>query len=301
MSDIKKELFALAAEAHRRLTSRLEGMSDDEYFWEPVPDCWNVRPNGDGTMRGDWGLVFDEDPPLTTIAWRMAHIFDCLTGERCATLLGLEPEPPLGGLPATADAARETLERAYTIWRGYLEKADEAALWDKLGPVAGPYAEDTRLAFVLHIIDEYIHHGAEVALMRDLYRARQPEDAFILACLRADRAQVDALRAANPNVVAETIGAEPDLMVRASATGRWDAVPLLAELGFPVNGSKGRGPLHHAAAVGRVDLVRLLIDLGADVEARDAHYNATPLQWAEYFSRTEAADYLRSRGTPAAR
>jgi len=300
MSDIKKELFGLAAEVHRRLTSRLEGMTDEEYFWEPGPDCWNLRPDADGTMRGDWGLVFDEDPPITTIAWRMAHIFDCLTGERCATLLGLEPEPPIDGLPRTADAARETLERAYAIWRGYLEKVDEKALWEKLGSIAGPYAEDTRLAFVLHIIDEYIHHGAEVALMRDLYRAGQPQEPFVLACLLADRAQVDALRAANPHVVDETIAAQPDLMLRASATGRWDAVPLLVELGFSVNGTKGRGPLHHAAAQGRVDLVRQLIDLGADVDALDAHYKATPLQWAEYFNRTETADYLRS-GTPAAR
>jgi hypothetical protein len=29
-----------------------------------------------------------------------------------------------------------------------------------------------RVAFVLHIIDELIHHGAEVALLRDLHHAR---------------------------------------------------------------------------------------------------------------------------------
>jgi ankyrin repeat protein len=178
---------------------------------------------------------------------------------------------------------------------------DDAILWEKMGPIAGPYAEDTRLAFVLHIIDEYIHHGAEVALMRDLYHASQPQDPFVLACLLADRAQVDALRTANPNVLTETIASEPDLMVRASATGRWEAIPLLAQLGFPVNGTKGRGPLHHAAADGRVDLLRLLVEAGADLDAHDTHYNATPLQWAEYFSRTEAADYLRSVSTSAAR
>ncbi len=301
MGDIKKELFGLAAEAHRRLTKRLEGMTDDEYLWEPAPGCWSLRPNADGTMRGDWGFVFDEDPPLTTIAWRMSHILECLSGERCATLLGLQPEPALDLLPPTADAARETLERAYAIWRGYLEKVDEEILWGKLGPIAGPYAEDTRLAFVLHIIDEYIHHGAEVGVMRDLYRAMQPQNEFVVACLLGDRAQVDALRAENSDVVAETIAAEPDLMVRAAATGRWDAIPLLAELGFPVDGTTGRGALHHAAAAGRVDLVRRLIDLGADVHARDPHYKATPLGWAEYFNRTEAADFLRSLSTSAAR
>ena len=25
---------------------RLDGLSDEEYRWEPVADCWNVRPRG---------------------------------------------------------------------------------------------------------------------------------------------------------------------------------------------------------------------------------------------------------------
>jgi len=40
-----------------------------------------------------------------------------------------------------------------------------------MGAVAGPYACSDRVAFVVHIMDELIHHGAEVALLRDLYRA----------------------------------------------------------------------------------------------------------------------------------
>jgi ankyrin repeat protein len=82
-------------------------------------------------------------------------------------------------------------------------------------------------------------------------------------------------------------------MLRAAATGRWSAIPLLVELGFPVNGTNGRSALHHAAADGRLDLVRQLIDLGADLHAKDSIYNSTPLQWAEYFKRSEMADYLR--------
>ncbi|WP_210732758.1 hypothetical protein [Streptomyces sp. RKND-216] len=25
---------------------RLQGLTDEEYFWSPVPDAWNVRPRG---------------------------------------------------------------------------------------------------------------------------------------------------------------------------------------------------------------------------------------------------------------
>ena len=28
------------------LRPRLDGLTDDEYLWEPVPDCWSVRPGG---------------------------------------------------------------------------------------------------------------------------------------------------------------------------------------------------------------------------------------------------------------
>jgi hypothetical protein len=39
-----------------------------------------------------------------------------------------------------------------------------------LGLVAGPYAEDDKASLVLHQLDEQIHHGAELAVLRDLYR-----------------------------------------------------------------------------------------------------------------------------------
>ena len=33
----------------QQLRSRLDGLTDDEYFWEPVPNCWNVHPRGTST------------------------------------------------------------------------------------------------------------------------------------------------------------------------------------------------------------------------------------------------------------
>ena len=28
---------------------RLDGLTDDEYFWEPVPHCWSIRRRGEST------------------------------------------------------------------------------------------------------------------------------------------------------------------------------------------------------------------------------------------------------------
>lgn len=303
MPDAKSDVLALSDYAFERLRTRLEGLTDEEYLWEPAWDCWTIRRNESGKMSWDWGVVFDEPPPVTTIAWRICHIVDCLAAERCAVLLGQEPGPSLlgAGLPATAEAAIETLERANGMWRGYVDAVSDEDLRAKLGPAAGIYAEDTRLGFVLHIVDELIHHAAEVSLLRDLYLAERTRDPFVEACLRADRQVVDEMRQADEGIVERAKSAHPALALRAAATGRWEALRLLVDLGFPIEGVNGRTPLHHAAGDGNLDMMRFLAGLGSDLGAEDPVYNATPLGWAEYFRRTEAADYLRSLATTPAR
>src|SRR5918997_1403799 len=56
------------------LWPRLRGLTDDEYFWEPVPGCWSVRRRDDGTWSMDWEWPTPTPPPVTTIAWRLAHM-----------------------------------------------------------------------------------------------------------------------------------------------------------------------------------------------------------------------------------
>ena len=296
MPDIKKESLDLADFAYQRLAKRLEGLTDDEYFWEPVPDCWTIRRNGDGIYRGNGGLIFEATPPVTTIAWRLSHIIDCLTADRCATLVGLEPTPGahVEVLQAsTASDAIEILARGFETWRGYVDAVEASTLWEKCGPAAGIYAEYTRASFVLHIIDELIHHAAEIGVLRDLYRAQHDErDPFVAACLRGDREMVDSMK--SPDVVAKALVNEPDMMLVAAETGRWSALRLIAELGFAIDGTKGRTALHHAAGAGSMEGVQTLLELGADASLKDDTYQSTPLGWAEYMGRTEVAAYLRS-------
>ncbi len=60
----------------------IPGMTDDEYFWEPVPDCWSIRLRSAGPAlsatglvgAGEWGRDSGRSsdaspPPFTTIAW----------------------------------------------------------------------------------------------------------------------------------------------------------------------------------------------------------------------------------------
>jgi hypothetical protein len=303
MSKITKELLELSDFAYQRLKTRLEGLTDEEYLWEPAPNCWTIRRSGDGTFRGDGGFVWDEVPPVTTIAWRLSHITDCISAERCATWLGLERKENVlaDGYAGTADHAIALLERANELWRSNVAEIGDDAIWEKNGPIAGIYAEHTRVAFVLHIIDELIHHGAEVGVLRDLYRAERLRDPLLDALLGGDRAALEMLQRTDAGGIERVLAERPELLREAAATGRWAAIPLLAELGFPIEESTGRTALHHAAAAGRIDTIRLLLDLGADVNAKDPAYHTTPLGWAEYMlgqhpgdeSLGRAAEYLR--------
>lgn len=82
-----------------QLRPRLDGLTDDEFFWEPVSGCWSVRPQGAGSDRGtgdfriDFALPEPVPPPVTTIAWRLAHIIVGIFGGRVAAHFGGRPPP----------------------------------------------------------------------------------------------------------------------------------------------------------------------------------------------------------------
>jgi hypothetical protein len=282
------------------LRDRLAGLTDGEHLWEPVPGCWTVRPREGGVFRPDLSALPPDPPPFTTIAWRIAHITDILSQERNATWLGLEPEAAddLTAEP-TADRALVRLERANELWERYLTAVTDEALWRKLGPIGGPYAESTGVAFVLHELDELIHHGAEVALLRDWYRAvHTPADGddppLVAALLRADPATVERARATDPGALDRVRAEHPDLVARAGAEGRWGAVQLLVELGFDVNAKRDRTALHDAAGAGDLEMVRFLVERGADTTVRDDLFNVAPFGWARHLGRGDVMAYLRA-------
>lgn len=289
MDLLKKEFLDLSDKFYERFSSRIDGLTDEEYWWEPAPDAWSLRRDG-GKLHMQWGLVFDEPAPVTTIAWRLTHISDMLCEDRPARWLAVPMEPDdffADGAPADASSARGLFEKAFARWKRYLEAADADRLFEPLGKEArGDWQKETRAKGVLHILDEVIHHGAEIGVLRDIYRAQRAHDPVVTALLRGDDVSDEAVDAARKQ--------HPDLVLRAAATAYWDAIPRLIELGFGIQGREGRTPLHHAAAEGRLDLVKLLIDAGADVNVMDPVYQATPEVWAQFFSRQEAADVLRA-------
>ncbi|MFF1905231.1 DinB family protein [Kitasatospora sp. NPDC058218] len=162
-------------------------MTDDEYLWEPVPDCWSVRRHADGpgaratalVGAGVWGrdtaaAPHPEPAPFTTIAWRLTHLGEMLTvradhtnGSRSLS----RDQYPVSG---DATAAIASFRAAVAAWRSALLDADDAAL-DTVGHSTYPYGGDSEEKFVdvvWWVNQEVLHHGAEIALLRDLHRAQ---------------------------------------------------------------------------------------------------------------------------------
>ena len=64
------------------------------------------------------------------------------------------------------------VDGGHDAWVAGVRTLDADGLAAPCGPAEGPYAEYPMAALVLHINREVLHHGAEVALLMDLYAHR---------------------------------------------------------------------------------------------------------------------------------
>jgi hypothetical protein len=118
----------------------------------------------------DYAMPEPEPAPVTTISWRLAHIIVGIFGLRNASHFG---GPAIDyetfTYAGTAAEALGQLDDAYAAWIKGVRSLGADGLAQPCGPAEGPFAEYSMAALVLHINREAIHHGAEIALLRDLY------------------------------------------------------------------------------------------------------------------------------------
>lgn len=162
------------------LWPRLEGLTDDEYFWEPAVGCWTLRPDGDGGwMMDGQGVRQPDQPPVTTIAWRMVHVATAMS-TRTSTFFGAvapddadmyDPRHWPAELPGSAAAGLRFLEDEYRKWHDEIAALDAEELARPLGRQGAFFAKEPMAALIVHINREVMHHGGEICLLRDLYRA----------------------------------------------------------------------------------------------------------------------------------
>ena len=157
------------------LFQRLEGLTDEEYLWEPAANVWTVREGSDGRPVPDveaWDPTAAAAPPRT-IAWSVGHL-GAGVYERADYLVGSHSVK--GGdleWPRTADAGLAVLRKGLDAWRNGLEQMTDADL-DTVGRSAYPGGLDPTLPLieiVWWVNKELLWHSAEIWFARDLYAA----------------------------------------------------------------------------------------------------------------------------------
>lgn len=290
-------------EAHLR--PRLQGLSDEEYLWEPVEGSWSLRPGDDGAVRIESVVPEPPVPPITTIAWRTAHLGRDVLGKRARALFGGSVAPEDAdmfddrhwpeALPLTAAGGLALLGEGYALWRAGIASLDDDALLRPLGPKGGPFAADSIAALAIHLNRETMAHGAEICLLRDLYRAQvAPRHPVIRSALAGHTGEVARLLE-SPTSIEVLAEQEPSLLADVAALHHWDTVRVLLSRGFPVTSGTETGAtaLHYAAAAGELDLATDLVRHGADAGAVEQAFGFTPAGWADHFGHAEVGAYLR--------
>ncbi|GAA3102318.1 hypothetical protein JOF29_003380 [Kribbella aluminosa] len=165
-----------------RLRPRLDGLTDDEYFWQPVPDCWTLSRRGESSAPmsfggGEFTMDYAEPPHeqelVTTIAWRLAHLIGGLASTNSkrfsSEAMGIETFHYAG----TAREALQQLDDEYETWINGVRSLGTAGLTEPQGePPAFAHAPMAKK--ILYTNVELIHHGAEICLLRDLYLRNSP-------------------------------------------------------------------------------------------------------------------------------
>ena len=161
-----------------RLRPRLDGLTDAEFVWEPVPDCWSVRRQDDGTFMADWAAPEPDPAPFTNIAWRLAHIGFHLNMRANHNFGDGTLTPFNARWPGSAADALAWADTGFAAYRVGVGDLSDDALDRK--PNMPPGWLDNRFPTAMNIQDttlELTHHGAEIALLRDLYRTSTAEPA----------------------------------------------------------------------------------------------------------------------------
>ncbi|WP_107654773.1 DinB family protein [Nocardia suismassiliense] len=163
---------------NHQIRARLEGLTDDEYSWSPVPNAWSVRPRGTSTApvqagAGDFTIDYAFPPPtpapFTTIAWRLGHVIVGVLAARNAAHFGAPAASyETWEYAGTAATALDQLETQLDTWLTGVHNLGADGLRVPVGDKE-PYPELAMADLVLHIHRELIHHLSEVCLLRDLY------------------------------------------------------------------------------------------------------------------------------------
>ncbi|MFI6336814.1 DinB family protein [Streptomyces sp. NPDC050535] len=140
-----------------------------------IADDWSVSVERVEQVLAHTGEPEPDRTPVTTIAWRLAHLHFHFAGGWEWTFGERRQEPKL--IVDFTPSATLALERFWALidrWRDSVAAVTDEQL-DMVGFSQYPYGSDPDDPYIAVLSGanlEFIHHMAEIALLRDLWRAR---------------------------------------------------------------------------------------------------------------------------------
>ncbi|MFE6485092.1 DinB family protein [Streptomyces sp. NPDC057757] len=140
-----------------------------------IAEDWSVGVERVEQILARTGEPEPDETPVTTIAWRLAHLHFHFEGGWEWTFGERSREPKL--LVDFSPSASVALDRFWTLidrWRASVATVTEEQL-DTVGFSQYPYGSDPDDPYIAVLSGanlEFIHHMAEIALLRDLWRSR---------------------------------------------------------------------------------------------------------------------------------
>jgi hypothetical protein len=153
----------------------LDGITEDEYLWEPASPCWSVRRRG-SSVRG-WGsgefVCEDAWPPpttlpTTTIAWRVIHLAAWTDIYRQFAFSDTRPDLNDLDVPGELLAGLAWL---YSAQDEFIDAVDGLSAESAFELRPAHWGESVPLVrLITTMLTEHVHHLAEIGALRDLRR-----------------------------------------------------------------------------------------------------------------------------------
>lgn len=153
--------------AFNRLCARLEGLDDEEFFWQPAPDSWTIYEDLPGHWTYHYSIPEPDPAPLTTVGWQVVHLattklmyHEWAFGAARMTFPEIE-------IPSRAGSALALLEKGHGLLENDLEKQAEDALDEPTLTNWGDRWPAWQIFTVMADHDAF--HGGTIGMLRDLY------------------------------------------------------------------------------------------------------------------------------------
>ena len=116
-------------EAYARLIDRVDGLTEEESFWQPVPESWTVYVDqNSGRWTYHYAISDPKPAPITTIAWQLVHLALCKVMYHEWAFGAARLTFPEIEVPHTIPQTLELLEVGQRQLRAHLTRLSDAEL-----------------------------------------------------------------------------------------------------------------------------------------------------------------------------